>query len=187
MFTTQAVKRIEMTYLRKSGDLCGWSWRKISWNYKGEPSGFITAKIATGSDGEDHYMELGYSIRLQDKEEWRPLKYRVKMESTPCRFGGHRWWFHCPANACNRRCSILYQHLSYFVCRKCAGLKYESQEYSGKYAFLKNLFDADEYAMKLKRWYYRGQPTRKHRRYLKMTRGMSQAQQLEAQLAVLRA
>lgn len=185
MNTTEAAKRIEMTLLRKRGHLKGWAWTTLSWTYNGEPSGKIVAKIATGSDGENYYAELDYKTRSRDTDEWRAINYRVALTFTTCRFGGRRWWFICPNTHCNRRNSILYQSGDYFICRKCARLTYESQSYGGKYAFLRNSFKADEYAETLKRWYYRGKPTRKHRRYLKMTNGKNELQRLEFMLKML--
>jgi hypothetical protein len=35
-----------------------------------------------------------------------PQDQTVQMETTPCRFGGRRWWWLCPATM--RRCSTLY-------------------------------------------------------------------------------
>jgi hypothetical protein len=187
MDTTEAAKRIEMTFLRKSGDLNGWSWRRLSWTYMGEPSGSLTAQICTGSDGNNFYMELDYRTRSWSEEEWRQMKYKVILQSTPCRYGGRRWWFICPNTHCRRRNSILYQSGDYFVCRKCAHLKYASQEYSGKFNMLHNLYDIEDYERTMKRWYYRGKPTRKHRRLIKMTRGMNESEMLNACLAMLQA
>ncbi|MDO8649515.1 MAG: hypothetical protein Q7R81_07085 [Candidatus Peregrinibacteria bacterium] len=185
MDTTDAARRIEMTFLRKSGYLCGWAWKTIRWNCRGEPTGQITVKIATGSDGDNYYMELDYKTRSGD-EEWRPMDYRVRLESTPCRYGGKRWWFRCPVVRCNRRNSILYQSGDYFVCRKCARLSYASQEYrSRRIGLLGRIMDAEKFEMTLKRWYYRGKPTRKHRKLLRMYGGKSPMEAVNAVAAAL--
>lgn len=188
MNTTEAAIRIEMTYLRKMGYLCGWAWKNISWTFRGEPSGNIDVTICTGSDCDNFFMELDYKVKphYESEEHWRPMKYRVTLVYTPCRFGGKRWWFICPNTLCGRRNSILYFSGDYFVCRKCACLKYESQEYSGKYTFLRNIFAAEDYESKMKRWFYRGLPTRKHRRLLKMTRGLTSMERMAACLAALK-
>lgn len=185
MLTTDAAKRIEMTYLHKNGYLCGWCRRSLGWTWHGQPSGSVVIEVNTGSFGP-YYMELDYKARCGDEEDWRPMKYRVNLEAMPCRYGGQRWWFRCPNTRCGRRCLVLYHCGDYFVCRTCAGLKYESQSHSGKYRVLSNLFETDNYAMTVKRWYYRGKPTRKHRKYLRMTGGMSEDERLNACLAALR-
>jgi len=43
---------------------------------------------------------------------------------TPTKFGGWRAWFRCPG--CGQRCRILYG-INSLRCRKCRGLKYQSQ------------------------------------------------------------
>ena len=48
----------------------------------------------------------------------RPLGTEIEITSTPCHFGGRRYWFVCPI--CRRRCAILYP----FICRICAKGRY---------------------------------------------------------------
>lgn len=43
----------------------------------------------------------------------------VQITTTPCHFGGVRYWFLCPS--CNRRCAILYPQF----CRICGDGRYE--------------------------------------------------------------
>lgn len=50
----------------------------------------------------------------------------VRIEPTPCYFGGQRWWFRCPRRQCGRRVRLLYGG-RYFLCRQCHGLNYQSQ------------------------------------------------------------
>src|SRR5687768_16736718 len=108
MRTTEEVKRIEVTYLRKEGLLCGISWRTLAWSCRGEPSGKVDAEISVAFD--ETYMKLNYKFRAWNSEEWQPMNYKVQMVSTPCRYGGKRWWFICPNTRCGRRNSILYQY-----------------------------------------------------------------------------
>jgi len=66
------------------------------------------------------------------------LYYKVRLVSTPCNFGGHRWWFICPltidGNTCGRRVGVLYRGgKEYFGCRHCYDLTYLCQKESGKY------------------------------------------------------
>ena len=48
----------------------------------------------------------------------------IRLTSTPCYFGGRRWWFVCPA--CDRRAGVLYKppHSRNYLCRHCHGLSY---------------------------------------------------------------
>ena len=53
------------------------------------------------------------------------FNYRVYLDTTPCNYGGERWWFRCPS--CGRRCRILYGGPE-FTCRVCRDLTYRSQQ-----------------------------------------------------------
>lgn len=51
---------------------------------------------------------------------------RIRLTTTPAGFGGTRKWFLCPC--CNRRCGILYDHLSRgWACRICCHGRYASE------------------------------------------------------------
>jgi hypothetical protein len=74
-----------------------------------------------------HRIELRYNIISRTGEN----TYReqiIYLDTTPCNFGGQRWWFRCPE--CNRRCRILYHASGYtdFACRICRRLTYTSQQ-----------------------------------------------------------
>jgi hypothetical protein len=51
-------------------------------------------------------------------------KLFVPFTYTPTKFGGWRAWFRCPG--CGRGCRVLYG-VNSLRCRKCPGLKYQSQ------------------------------------------------------------
>ena len=70
---------------------------------------------------------LDYKVR-EYGEDWEPITLRVPVTSTPCRYGGRRYYFQCRGLGCGRRCEVLYSAGKYFVCRKCAGLLYSSQK-----------------------------------------------------------
>ena len=55
------------------------------------------------------------------------LEYAVRLEWTPCHYGGTRAWFLCPARGCGRRAAILYMGGAVFACRHCYRLSYQSQ------------------------------------------------------------
>lgn len=56
--------------------------------------------------------------------EWRDVDELIPFTSTATQFGGKRVWFACPS--CQKRCRIIYGGC-YFRCRRCHGLRYESQ------------------------------------------------------------
>ncbi len=68
-------------------------------------------------------------------------EYSVALDTTPCNYGGLRWWFLCPllrnGRPCQRRCRFLYLPFGadYFGCRECYDLAYESQQKSGSFYY----------------------------------------------------
>jgi hypothetical protein len=50
----------------------------------------------------------------------------VRLEWTPCNYGGQRPWFLSPVRGCSRRVAVLYGG-GIFACRRCHGLNYQSQ------------------------------------------------------------
>jgi hypothetical protein len=52
----------------------------------------------------------------------------IELEKTSCNFGGQRYWMKCPG--CGKRVRKLYSppHKTYFRCRTCYDLIYQSQE-----------------------------------------------------------
>jgi len=73
-------------------------------------------------------IRLSYCTFNQLMTEKTECDYTIKVESTPCFFGGVRRWFLCPA--CQRRCRILYQPPGemVFACRLCHRLTYHTQQ-----------------------------------------------------------
>jgi hypothetical protein len=55
------------------------------------------------------------------------MAYDVRLERTPCHYGGMRPWFRCPW--CKRPCALLYglSGDGYFGCRLCLRLAYASE------------------------------------------------------------
>ncbi|MHC4269878.1 MAG: hypothetical protein ACYSWS_04665 [Planctomycetota bacterium] len=71
-------------------------------------------------------------------DEIKKLGCKVRFVSTPCYYGGQRWWFICPlvvnGEVCGRRVGVLYLGGGeYFGCRHCYDLTYLCQKESGKY------------------------------------------------------
>jgi hypothetical protein len=86
----------------------------------------------------------GFTVVQRDDELIFILKYEairgdkktdvecpVRLQKTPCHFGGVRWWFTCPH--CERRAGTIHlcPRSTHFACRKCLGLVYHSQREHG--------------------------------------------------------
>jgi hypothetical protein len=101
------------------GDQCFGSlkWRNVA---TGEDVGSVSYEACL-ADADDAWLRLRYSVDDSAQD------YRVALDSTPCHYGGRRWWFVCPRSG--RRVAKL--HLppggTLFAARRAYGLAYRSQ------------------------------------------------------------
>ena len=135
-WTVEDCKTITTKFLNKhnyfnSGVQCG----DMNWNLNGNKTGSISIAVSTVKGGG--YIRFQYMQIDRDTEEAIRMDYKVRLASTPCYFGGRRWWFICPlfvnGRACCRRVGSL--HLGngkYFGCRHCYNLTYTSSQESHK-------------------------------------------------------
>ena len=157
-------------YFPKGG---GWIGGNLSWSWGEEPSGSIGIRVTTGTE---NYARLNYTHTDSWSGEKSEMDYQVRLVTTPCRFGGKRYWFICPlvrnGISCNRRVGVLFGG-KYFGCRHCYDLAYNAQFEGGRLR-TSSICEPDvEKAYQLvKREYYRGKPTRKYKRYLRMNEKM---------------
>lgn len=115
--TCEGMKSIDVRRWAREGYLSRayFSWQ---WERDGEQTGSI------GVYGHPNRVELRYA---KDGEQHH---YAVPLATTPCHLGGRRFWFRCPLTHCGRRTAMLYLGGSYFACRRCCNLVYQSQRYS---------------------------------------------------------
>lgn len=52
----------------------------------------------------------------------------IQINTTPCNYGNHRYWFLCPGQDCGKRVAKLYLVNSQFHCRHCHKLNYLIQQ-----------------------------------------------------------
>ncbi len=101
--------------------------------------GVLTPGTLIGAHPRHETGELP-PLQLQVGEDWIILTLRkrtgspkavechnhIRLEHTPCNYGGNRPWFLCPC--CSRRVALLYLGTTgYFACRRCRKLAYGSQ------------------------------------------------------------
>ncbi len=98
--------------------------------------------VWTRSNGQK--STLGFCFTLTETERTLTINYRfgegeeiripIRLQITPIKHGGFRWWFTCPLGAngvaCARRVGNLYLPLGakYFGCRHCHDLTYRSSQ-----------------------------------------------------------
>jgi hypothetical protein len=130
----------------------------------------------------DNFVRFYYTATSRYSGEKTDYDYKVQLTTTPCNFGGVRYWFICPLSRngvyCGRRVAKLYcaPGKNYYGCRHCYNLSYESRNECrlGRFGQLGYILKAErqveELREKIKRWTYRGRPTRKVRRINAITK-----------------
>lgn len=178
-----SLKQISVSFLKKQGYLrSSWGTGTITWSRNGETVGSIS--IQSFAQQENPYIKLTYTQTDRDTGEKRDFDYKIPLTTTPCYFGGKRFWFTCPwyANGiyCGRRVGVLYKDGDYFACRHCYRLTYNSRNLGGLSKLAGQVIsipDLEKLEKEVKCKYYRGKMTRKYRRYMK--KEMKSLQQLQ--------
>lgn len=165
--TAEASYKLAISRLRKDGMLSGQTTGKISWT--SSMTGKETTVLVGVNVVNDPHIRLMYALTGTDGNKI-DYDYEVSLLTTPCNFGGLRYWFGCPD--CGRRVGVLYltRRDAYFRCRVCDELSYRSRNRCR----IERLWDIAEERQKLqsqiKRWTWQGRPTRKVRRLLALQR-----------------
>ena len=87
---------------------------------------------------EESERPVGLRLRYRRSDSFSgadvKYDYVVGITSTPCYFGGNRWWYICPRSKqngnCIHRCRTIYlsNASDKFVCRECARLTYDCRQ-----------------------------------------------------------
>lgn len=117
---TEDCRTIDVRQWQRQGLLVVGNCINCSWSRRGEDRGVISVIIETGQ------VWLMYNSK-KPGGDWEALDYRVKLQTTPCHYGGVRYWFSCPAINCGKRVAKLYLGSKHFACRHCYRLAYSSQ------------------------------------------------------------
>lgn len=141
----------------------------ISWGKNGE-HGNITAHISANTEAPS--MRLTYSVHTASNK--KDFDYTIPITTTPCHFGGLRYWFQCPLIKnnvyCGKRVGKVYMVNNYFGCRHCHEITYASRKISSRHRWnpLYMILDLDmkteEIYRKRKRLTYKGKLTRTGRK-----------------------
>jgi hypothetical protein len=174
------LKKIEIWTLNKWGYLdTKFRSGKITWthNYSGDES---SVGIQTVICDEKQYIRIHYTQTDHDTEEKRNFDYKIPLVTTPCYFGGTRFWFQCPWYKrkvyCGKRVGVLYKSGDYFACRHCYELSYSSKNENRRYSLfgLGKVLDLETKIEKLEdnitTYYYKGNPTKKYLKLIKLRR-----------------
>ena len=175
--TVEDCRSVSLSFLKKHDYLSENSCRSggISWkNFYGEETSSIGIVVSTFED--ESFVRFYYTVTKRSSGEKTEYDYKVQLTTTPCNFGGVRYWFICPLSKngvyCGRRVGKLYcpPGANYYGCRYCYNLSYESRNEtrSGRVALMGLVLKYDrqmeELSGRIKRQFYRGQPTKKVRK-----------------------
>jgi hypothetical protein len=161
--------RLKMSYLKKLGMLSGQVTETITWT--SSMTGKSSSIELTVNTVNEPYAQIQYVLTGRDGKS-RHFDYKVKLETTPCNFGGIRYWFACPS--CHRRVGVIYLSLQghYFQCRHCNNLSYRSRNRCRIESWGETSRQIEKLRGEIKRWTWRGRPTRRVRRLHALERKM---------------
>jgi len=170
--------RLKIFWLKKNGYLpIGDNWQSggIKWTYGNENESSISFIVSTNilNTIDNNYIKLSYTQTNRETAEKENMDYKIQLTTTPCNYGGVRYWFICPlyknGKYCGRRVGVLFSIGKWFGCRHCGEITYALQMESGKFRWngisIKDIAKAEK---EVKRYYYKGKPTRKYRRLIKL-------------------
>ena len=141
----------------------------ISWSFPNGSKSYVHFSVFW--DLGVYYIQLIYNSLDSDRTR-KNINYDIELTTTPCNFGGKRFWFICPNKSCGKRVGVLYKPPcgEYFTCRHCHNLTYESSKLSGRKKILgkfATLPELEEFRKNTKRVVYNGDFTKRYKRYLK--------------------
>nr|CRH07362.1 Conserved protein of unknown function [Candidatus Magnetococcus massalia] len=73
-------------------------------------------------------LTLEYNHRVGGYGEWEKIKQFIQIDKQPRHLGGFQGYFICPGQGCGKRVTKLYGAGRYFLCCRCYGLNYASQQ-----------------------------------------------------------
>lgn len=177
-----SLKKISISFLNQNKYFeTAWYSGDISWSRNGEKTGSITVEYKV--DRTEYYLRFIYTQTDNNTGEKKDFNYKVRLDATPCHFGGLRYWFICPLTVhgkpCNRRVGVLYKNGDYFGCRHCHDLTYRSRNENHRFRYnpMFNILDYDqkihELESKSKRRFYAGKLTKTSQKIVKLRKKIS--------------
>jgi len=109
---------VDVQWMKRKGWLGNGCAGTLSWSCRGEKTGSISYRVSSDT------IMLIYKHRGHNGE-WESVESEIRLEHTPCNYGGERVWMRCPN--CWRRCVKVYLAEKQPACRKCYHLAYQSE------------------------------------------------------------
>lgn len=132
--TVEGCKRLDIFWFRRQGWLVGFVRGTLEWKSRaGEFKENLGIDISVNHrDFKENYVRVYYTWVDRATKEKGNLDYKIGLVTTPCYFGGKRYWLACPLIVngipCGRMVGKLYLpgNGKYFGCRHCYNLTYKS-------------------------------------------------------------
>ena len=172
--TVEQATQLSIFKLKEFNLLRGYAATTLTWTHR--PSGKQSSIGIVVDIGDEPYVKVNYTVTDRSTGEKTDYDYKISLTATPCNYGGARYWFICPLSVngvyCGRRTGTLYiaSGGNYFGCRHCYDLSYESRNESrlGRFGSIGYSIVAErkmeELYSQIKRWTWRGKPTKKARK-----------------------
>ena len=166
------LEKISTRFLKENGYFSSiWRSGTITWTSGwSETKSSVSIQVSVMDD--EGYLRIYYTQTDRGTGEKKDFDFKIPLLTTPCNYGGKRYWFKCPwyknGQYCGRRVGVLYKNGDYFACRHCYNLTYSSRNASARYKGFVSIPDLENQEEKVKRTYYAGKPTKKYRKLLKM-------------------
>jgi len=134
--TVDEALSLDMLFLQRKGVFSRYSGQNITCIFS--RGGYIAlrmhSRFVRNPDGPSS-LDISYTFDASFTGTAHYHNQTVGVVSTPCNYGGVRWWFLCPTDSdknCVQRCRILYlpheHEETAFGCRECHRLTYESRQ-----------------------------------------------------------
>jgi hypothetical protein len=161
--TAEESYRLRMSYLKKLGMLTEKeNIQEIIWkSSKTQKSIIMIIGVFITNDNPSIVLMYTISDREGNKADYKDT---IRLLTTECYFGGIRYWFGCPS--CGQRVGVLYLAPGniYFRCRHCNNLSYQSRNRCIMETCGHTSRQIEKLRSQIKRWTWRGRPTRKVRK-----------------------
>lgn len=110
------IRKMVRTGCIKPGKQFAWAW----WS-DGEKVASVSCKVNEQADG----LIIDYSWKNSYDTKWQLVEKYIWLTSTPCNYGGVRWWFRCPC--CQKRAAVPFIMSRELRCAICGCVSYASQ------------------------------------------------------------
>jgi hypothetical protein len=192
-YTVEECRTLEIGFLKDLGYLEEPKVGVIEWSLRGERAAAIGIVVFPRNN-----PRIIFEYTVGSGKDKQAMEYTFPLLTTPCHFGGKRYWFECgltkDGQYCGNRVGRLYMapNSSYFGCRECMDVNYKSQRRNynsqfGRFVKIFNLMEKrDKLEAKTKRIFYDGRLTKNARKLYELNErlgGMTKSELLNQSLS----